>query len=72
MTKGYLRNPTTDTETVVAIKSCKPGADIIALRALLAEIKIMLYVGKAPNIVQILGANTSDLTRGIYIRTSRI
>ncbi|XP_035713460.1 uncharacterized protein LOC118437967 [Folsomia candida] len=64
VTKGYLRNPTTDTETVVAIKSCKPGADIIALRALLAEIKIMLYVGKAPNIVQILGANTSDLTRG--------
>lgn len=42
----------------VAVKELKANAQYIYLKALLAEIKIMIYVGKHENIVEFLGACT--------------
>lgn len=48
----------------VAIKTVKPSMGTTALHALLMEVKVMLYVGNHPNIVQLIGCNTGNLARG--------
>ena len=49
--------------TTVAVKMVKPHADITYIRALMAELKIMIHLGKHLNIVNLLGACTSGLNR---------
>jgi FMS-like tyrosine kinase 1 len=49
-----------DVETV-AVKMANSPMDREHLSALMAEIKIMLYIGKHLNIVNILGACTGNL-----------
>ena len=49
--------------TTVAVKMVKPHADITYIKALMAELKIMIHLGKHLNIVNLLGACTSSLNR---------
>ena len=41
----------------------KPNADILYLRALMSELKIMIHLGRHLNIVNLLGSCTSGLAR---------
>lgn len=47
--------------TIVAVKMVKQHADITYIRALMAELKIMMHLGKHLNIVNLLGACTTGL-----------
>ena len=49
--------------TVVAVKMVKPNADIMYVRALMSELKIMIHLGKHLNIVNLLGACTKGLAK---------
>ena len=49
--------------TTVAVKMVKPRADITYMKALMAELKIMIHIGKHLNIVNLLGASTVRLSR---------
>ena len=49
--------------TTVAVKMVKPNADILYLRALMSELKIMIHLGRHLNIVNLLGSCTSGLAR---------
>jgi hypothetical protein len=50
--------------TPAAIKTCKENAEKVHLKALLSEIKIMAYIGVHDNVVNLIGANTSNLRKG--------
>ena len=50
--------------TTVAVKMLKERADMSQRKALLAELKILIHVGKHINIVNLLGAVTKDLIKG--------
>lgn len=57
-------------KTEVALKMAKSGCPKNALKSLLSEIKILLYIGKHPNIVSIHGAYTAEILNGIvYVAT---
>ncbi|CAL8096157.1 unnamed protein product [Orchesella dallaii] len=47
----------------VAVKTIKPVADIIYLKSLLSELKILQYVGPHRNIVNLIGANTANIKK---------
>ncbi|RXG67321.1 Vascular endothelial growth factor receptor 3, partial [Armadillidium vulgare] len=47
--------------TRVAIKMCKYEGDKTHLRALILELKIMIHLGKHLNIVNLMGAHTSNI-----------
>ena len=47
----------------VAVKMVKPNADIMYVRALMSELKIMIHLGKHLNIVNLLGACTKGLAK---------
>ena len=49
--------------STVAVKMVKPQADITYMKALMAELKIMIHIGKHLNIVNLLGASTVRLSR---------
>lgn len=44
-----------DSKTVIAVKTSAENADETKQAALLAEVKIMSYAGKHPNIVELVG-----------------
>lgn len=48
-------------ETEVAVKTIHKNADSVMMKALISELKIMMYVGTHLNIVNLLGAVTKDL-----------
>ncbi|KAK8776607.1 hypothetical protein V5799_030047, partial [Amblyomma americanum] len=48
----------------VAVKMLKKGADMSQRKALLAELKILIHLGRHLNIVNILGAVTKNLAKG--------
>lgn len=50
-------------ETLVAIKTLQPQADITHFKALLIELKIMSFIGRNPFIVNLLGACTTEIKR---------
>jgi len=50
----------------VAVKTLKPFADRDYLRALLREIKVMIYVGKHPNVLELTGCSTERLVECKY------
>lgn len=50
-------------ETVVAVKSINKHADNFILKALIAELKIMVNLGKHLNIVNLLGAVTKNVAK---------
>lgn len=49
---------------VVAVKMCKSQQDASHVRALTMELKIMAYLGKHLNLVNLIGSNTSHIGRG--------
>jgi hypothetical protein len=51
----------------IAIKTLKRNADVNYLRSLLTELKVMIYLKDHPNIVNLVGANTKHLKRGMCI-----
>ncbi|KAB7493729.1 Vascular endothelial growth factor receptor 3 [Armadillidium nasatum] len=53
-----------ESPTRVALKMCKFGHDKAHLRALIMELKIMIHLGKHLNIVNLLGAHTSNIDKG--------
>ncbi|KAB7506086.1 Neuronal cell adhesion molecule [Armadillidium nasatum] len=53
-----------ESPTRVALKMCKFEHDKAHLRALIMELKIMIHLGKHLNIVNLLGAHTSNIDKG--------
>ncbi|XP_069182404.1 vascular endothelial growth factor receptor 1 isoform X1 [Procambarus clarkii] len=53
-----------DPSTVVAVKMSKFHNDHNQMRALAKELKIMIHLGKHLNIVNLMGANTSNIAKG--------
>ncbi|KAB7500453.1 Platelet-derived growth factor receptor alpha, partial [Armadillidium nasatum] len=53
-----------ESPTRCAVKMCKFGHDMAHLRALITELKIMIHLGKHLNIVNLLGAHTSNIDKG--------
>ncbi|CAG7816765.1 unnamed protein product [Allacma fusca] len=49
--------------SVVAIKTLKKTADVGYLKALLSELKIMSFVGRHSNVVNLLGASTQNIRK---------
>jgi serine/threonine protein kinase len=60
---GVVMKGTVD-DGEVAVKTIKRNADKQYLKALLSELKIMIYLGNHPNIVTFLGAYTKELQKG--------
>ncbi|XP_035707906.1 fibroblast growth factor receptor 4-like [Folsomia candida] len=54
-----------DSRITIAVKTVPKDADESKLAALLSEVKIMSFVGRHPNIVQLLGVQFVDLKKGI-------
>ncbi|XP_054159954.1 vascular endothelial growth factor receptor 2-like [Oppia nitens] len=54
----------TTKSTTVAVKTLKECADMGQRKALLAELKILIHIGKHINIVNLLGAVTKNLVKG--------
>ncbi|XP_068992327.1 uncharacterized protein [Neodiprion pinetum] len=50
--------------SVVAVKTVRPTASLRCMKALLRELKILIYLGHHPNIVSLLGACTRNLDYG--------
>jgi len=50
-------------EKSVAFKTLKVG-NRVTMKAILAEIKIMSYIGFHPHVVQLLGAYTAEAVKG--------
>ncbi|CAG7838414.1 unnamed protein product [Allacma fusca] len=48
-----------------AVKTIRTGADKSYLKSLLSELKILIYLGKHPNLIELIGANTVQLKKGI-------
>ncbi|XP_059481843.1 vascular endothelial growth factor receptor 1-like isoform X2 [Neocloeon triangulifer] len=48
--------------TIVAVKMVKPSAELSQIKALMTELKILIHVGKHLNVVNLLGACTSNLS----------
>jgi len=59
--RGKLKKPGETEETPVAVKTLKPYADKDYVRALLREIKVMIYFGKHPHILELIGCCTIKL-----------
>jgi serine/threonine protein kinase len=52
----------------VGVKTLPPGADLIHFKALLSELNIFSKIGRHDNIVNLLGACTSELKHGkVYV-----
>lgn len=67
---GLVFRSTMDNSRMVAIKTVPKSnygdTNFDKLTALLSELKIMIYLGKHPNIVQLIGAVTTDIrTKGV-------
>lgn len=59
--KGMLRNPN-GAITDVAVKTTKPeSTDVTYFKSLLYEVKMMAYLGPHVNIVNLIGAVTTEI-----------
>jgi len=48
----------------VAVKTSTFNSSRDAVKYLLSELKILIFVGKHPNVLKLLGANTTDMRKG--------
>jgi len=62
--KGILEKP--EERLPVAIKTTKSCSKAQHLRAMLKEIKVMMYAGEHPNLVTLLGCVTANLREGSF------
>ncbi|KAF8781349.1 Vascular endothelial growth factor receptor 3 like protein [Argiope bruennichi] len=57
-----------EASTTVAVKMLKEAADSEQRKALIAELKILIHIGRHVNIVNLLGAVTKNLSKGeLYV-----
>ncbi|GBN99088.1 Vascular endothelial growth factor receptor 3, partial [Araneus ventricosus] len=57
-----------ETSTTVAVKMLKEASDAEQRKALIAELKILIHIGRHVNIVNLLGAVTKNLSKGeLYV-----
>jgi len=59
--KGSLT--TNGGKEAVAVKTVTPDVNVENFKALLSEIKIMIYLDQHPNIVYLIGACTTNIKR---------
>ena len=52
-----------EAQTTVAIKTLHPYSNKDVLKSLMSELKIMSHLGQHPNIVNLLGAITTNIQR---------
>lgn len=50
----------------VAVKICKKDVDVTSFKALLLEVKVMVYLGQHENIVSLIGASTKNIRNRNY------
>lgn len=50
----------------VAVKMVRSQTNIAAMEALISEMKILIYLGKHLNVVNLLGACTKQISKGFY------
>ncbi|KAI9559132.1 hypothetical protein GHT06_015921 [Daphnia sinensis] len=53
-----------ETVKTVAVKMTKSLSDVVAMDALISELKILIYLGSHLNVVNLLGACTKDIAKG--------
>uniref|UniRef100_A0A0P6GTW8 receptor protein-tyrosine kinase n=1 Tax=Daphnia magna TaxID=35525 RepID=A0A0P6GTW8_9CRUS len=53
-----------ETVKTVAVKMIKSQSDVVAMDALIRELKILIYLGSHLNVVNLLGACTKDIAKG--------
>lgn len=51
--------------TTVAVKMIRSHGNMMGLKALMSELKIMIHMGSHLNVVNLLGACTKHVTKGI-------
>ena len=54
-----------ETVKTVAVKMIKSATNVAALEALVSELKILIYLGSHLNVVNLLGACTKEISRGL-------
>lgn len=50
---------------IVAVKMVRSKTNVAALEALVSELKILIYLGSHLNVVNLLGACTKQITKGM-------
>ena len=58
-------------EVPVAVKTVKKDAGVLYFKALLTELKIMAFIGKHPNIVNLIGACTQNLRKRKFFKPNK-
>lgn len=53
-------------KTIVAVKMVKKTADNLHIKALATELKIMVHLGQHLNVVNLLGAVTTNVAKSVY------
>lgn len=56
---------------VVAVKTMKPRCEVDQFKGFMSELKIMMYIGRHPNVVALVGAHT-DKIKESKIKKGRI
>ncbi len=67
LNKESVNETGSELQTVpVAIKTVKPNTNAQYLRSMLKEVKVMLYIGKHPYVIHMVGCCTENLRKGAY------
>jgi len=53
--------------TSVAFKTSKDSENVQSVKSLLAEIKLLIYIGSHPNIIELIGAYTEQIQDGTVL-----
>ena len=61
---GIDRSENGEPVTIVAVKMVRSHGNMIGLKALMSELKIMIHLGSHLNVVNLLGACTKHVTKG--------
>ena len=56
------------TAKTVAVKMVKSQTNVAALEALVSELKILIHLGSHLNVVNLLGACTKKITKGMSLK----
>lgn len=59
--RGKLIRDNSSPTRIVAVKTVRPNEDVSNFKMLLAEVKIMAYIGSHENIVSLVGAYTRNI-----------
>lgn len=66
MVEGYLASEMDGLPSeVVAVKAPRNGMDYEHQRALLSELKMMIFIGRHPNVLGLIGAVTKHMVKGM-------